>query len=53
MIKSRRMRWTSHVVRKEEKRMLIGYRWENQKERDHYEDLNIRGWTILKWLLEK
>jgi hypothetical protein len=28
--------------------MHIGYRWESQKERDHYEDQDIGGWTILK-----
>jgi hypothetical protein len=25
--------------------------WESQKERDHWEDRDIRGWTILKWIL--
>jgi hypothetical protein len=29
--------------------MLIGYRWESQKERDHWQDLDVRGWTILGW----
>jgi hypothetical protein len=23
--------------------MYIGYWWESQKKRDHYEDLNLRG----------
>jgi hypothetical protein len=36
MIKSRRMRWAGHVWGK------------IQKERDHYEDQDIDGWTILK-----
>lgn len=27
--------------------------WENQKVRDHYEDLDINGRIVLKWLLEK
>jgi hypothetical protein len=26
--------------------------WESQKERDHYEDEDVGGWTILKWILE-
>jgi hypothetical protein len=29
----------------------IGYWWESQKERDHYEDQDVRGWIILKWIL--
>jgi hypothetical protein len=33
--------------------MHIGYRWEIQKERDHWEDQDIGGWTILKWILER
>jgi hypothetical protein len=28
------------------------YLWESQKERDHYEDQNIGGWIILRWILE-
>jgi hypothetical protein len=34
-IKSRRMRWAGHVARVREKRKLIGYWWESQRERDH------------------
>jgi hypothetical protein len=26
----------------------IEYWWESQKERDHYEDQDVGGWTILK-----
>jgi hypothetical protein len=32
--------------------MHIGYWWESQKERDHWEDQDVGGWTILKWILE-
>jgi hypothetical protein len=28
MIKSRRMRWEGHIIRKGERRMYIGYWWE-------------------------
>jgi hypothetical protein len=28
--------------------MHIGYWWESQKERDHWEDQDVGGWTILK-----
>jgi hypothetical protein len=31
--------------------MHIGYWWESQKERDHWEDQDVGGWTILKWIL--
>jgi hypothetical protein len=33
--------------------LLIGYWWEIQKERDHWEDQDVRGWTILKLILER
>jgi hypothetical protein len=32
--------------------MDIGYWWESQKERDHYEDQDVSGWIILKRILE-
>jgi hypothetical protein len=32
--------------------MHIGYWWEIQKERDHWEEQDVGGWTILKWILE-
>jgi hypothetical protein len=31
--------------------MHIGYGWESQKERDHWEDQDVGGWVILKWIL--
>jgi hypothetical protein len=31
----------------------IGYWWERQKVRDHWEDEDVGGWTILKWILER
>jgi hypothetical protein len=33
--------------------MDIGYWWESRKERDHWEDQDVGGWVILKWMLEK
>jgi hypothetical protein len=27
------------------------YWWESQKEKDHCEDQDVDGWTILKWIL--
>jgi hypothetical protein len=34
-------------------KMHIGYWWEIQKERDHWEDQDVGGWTILKLILER
>jgi hypothetical protein len=31
----------------------IGYWWESQKERDQWEEQDVGGWTILKWILER
>jgi hypothetical protein len=31
----------------------IEYCWEIQKERNHYEDREVGGWIILKWILER
>jgi hypothetical protein len=31
----------------------ITFWWESRKERDHYEDLDLRGKIILKWILQK
>jgi hypothetical protein len=33
--------------------MLIGYWWESQKERDHWENQDVGGWAILKRILER
>jgi hypothetical protein len=53
MIKSRRMRWARHVARMGRRGMHIGYWSESQKERDHWEDQDIGGWTLLKWVLDR
>jgi hypothetical protein len=50
MIESRRMRWAGHVAQME-KRNAYRIFWESQKERDHWEDQDIGGWTVLKWIL--
>jgi hypothetical protein len=51
MIKSRRMRWAGHIAGMERRGMHIGSWWESQKVRDHWEDLDVGGWTILEWIL--
>jgi hypothetical protein len=33
--------------------MHIGYWWESQKERDHWENQDVGGCTILKWIIER
>jgi hypothetical protein len=27
--------------------------WESQKERGHWEDQDVGGWTILKWISDR
>jgi hypothetical protein len=51
--KSRGMRWAGHVARMDRKGMHIGYWWERQKEKDHWEDRDVGGWTILGRNLER
>jgi hypothetical protein len=52
MIKSRRMRWAGHAARMGRRGMHVGYWWERQKERDHWEDQDVGGWTILKLIIK-
>jgi hypothetical protein len=33
--------------------MYIGFWWESQKERDHWEDLDVGGRIILEWIFER
>jgi hypothetical protein len=53
MIKSRRMRWAGQVARMGETmnayRILVG----KPEGKNHWEDQDVCGWTILKWILEK
>jgi hypothetical protein len=55
MNKSRKIRLAGHVARMggRRRRMHARYLWESQKERNHYEDEDVCGWTILKWMLER
>jgi hypothetical protein len=46
------MRWEGHLARIGRRGMRVGC-WLESKESDQYEDLDIRGRIILKWILEK
>jgi hypothetical protein len=48
MIKSRKMGWVGHVARMGEARNAYRILVESRKERDHWEDQDVGGWTILK-----
>ena len=50
VIKSRRMRWGGHVACMGEERGCIGSCCGNQREVDHWGDLGINGWIILRWI---
>jgi hypothetical protein len=50
MIKPRRIRWAGHVARMGEKRNTYRILWESRNEEDHWENQDVGGWTILKWM---
>jgi hypothetical protein len=33
--------------------MHKGYWWESQKVRDHWENEDVGGWAMLKWMIER
>jgi hypothetical protein len=37
----------------EKRNIYIGYWWESPKDRDHWEDQHVSGYTILKCILER
>jgi hypothetical protein len=53
VIKSKSMRWVGHVAQLGRRGMRIEFWWESQKERDHWEDQDLGGWPISKWILDR
>jgi hypothetical protein len=47
------MRFVGHIVCVGRKGMHTGFWWDIQKERDHYEDVDVTGRIILKWIFDK
>jgi hypothetical protein len=45
--------WAGNVARMGMRRTCIGYWWESQRERDHYDDQDIGGWLILRLIFER
>jgi len=50
VINSRRMGWARHVASMGEERECIVSWWGNRKEGDHWGDLGVDGWIILRWI---
>jgi hypothetical protein len=53
VIKSRRMRWAGHVSRMGIGEIYTGFWWRNLRERDHLEDPDGDGRTILSRISRK
>jgi hypothetical protein len=50
VIKSGRMRWAGHGAHMGEERGCMWSWWGNRSERDHWGDLGVDGWIILRWI---
>jgi hypothetical protein len=53
MIKSRRIRWKEHLASMGEKGNACKGPVGNQKEKDHWADLDVDGRIVIKWIFEK
>ena len=50
MIKSRRMRWAGHVARMGEERGVYRVLVGKLEGKNHWGDLDVDGWIILRWI---
>jgi hypothetical protein len=48
MMKLQRKRWVEYVARMGRRGIHMGFSWESQMERDHWEDIDVGGRIILK-----
>ena len=54
VIKSKkRMRWAGHVARMGRGKVCTGFWWGNLREKDHWEDPDLDGRIILRWIFRK
>jgi hypothetical protein len=53
MIKSRRMRWAGHVARIGDKRNAYKILEGKPEGKNHWEDQDVGGKTVLKWILDR
>jgi hypothetical protein len=52
-IKSRLLRWATHVELRGTGQVHTGFKWENLRDGDHLEDPGVDGRIILKLIFEK
>jgi len=52
-LKSRTVRWAEHLELMGEERGRIGSWWGNRREGDHWGDLGVDGWIILRWICRR
>jgi hypothetical protein len=49
----RMMRWVEHVARIGEKRTAYRILVGKPEGKNHWEDRDVGGWTVLKWILDR
>jgi hypothetical protein len=53
MVKSRRMRWAGNVAQMGRGEVFTGFWWGNLRERDDWQDPDVDGVIILRWIFRK